>query len=300
VINTRSLPGLVWVLAAVSGTPLAGQAAAAEAEARIRPGDIVVANIADHSVSVFDGESGVYRGPAFDAGAGGLENPTGIAFGPDGALYVGSSGNGRILRYDGATGDFLGVFATGAPLERPFSLIFGPRGDLFVSSGPAVLRYAPDGSFAGYAARDTALVQPIGLAFGPHGMLYVVNSTANNVTRFDPETGELIDVFAVDSLQFASDVAFGPAGDLYVSSAATHRVVRFDGGSGTFEAVVAILPDDGIPMGLAFRDERLVIADFGRGRLLFLDPGAPSPRLREVSSEGLQRPENLAVRPSPR
>jgi DNA-binding beta-propeller fold protein YncE len=268
-----------------------------EAEERIRPGDIVVANIGDHTVSVFDGDSGAFRGLASEAGAGGLEHPTGIAFGPDGDLYVASSGNGRILRYDGATGSFLETFAEGAPLKRPFSLIFGPAGDLFVSSGATVLRYGPDGSFIGYAARDSSLEQPIGLAFGQDGLLYVANSTAPSVTRFDPSTGDRVDVFAADSLAFPSDVAFGPDGDLYVSNASAHRVVRFDGITGVFEAVVATLPDGGVPMGLAFRDTRLIIGDFARSRLFFLDAVAAAAAAREVASEGLQRPENVAVRP---
>lgn len=293
-----SFIAILVALASSSSAPALAQAAAARHPERIRPGDVVVANLADHTVSVFDGESGAFRGLAVEPGTGGLRNPTGVAFGPDGALYVGSSGNGRVLRYDGATGEFLDIFASGPPLERPFSLIFGPDGDLFVSSGPAVLRYGPDGSFAGTAARDSSLRQPIGLAFGADGLLYVVSSTAPSVARFDPSTGALVDAFVTDSLAFPSDVAFGPDGDLYVSNASASRVVRFDGGTGRFEAVVATLPEKGVPMGLAFRGRRLIIGDFGNGRLYFLDfldtAGADP---REVAREGLQRPENVAVRP---
>lgn len=269
------------------------------AEELIRPGDIVVANISDHSVSVFDGETGEYRGPAFEPGAGGLEHPTGIAFGRDRALYVASSGNGRILRYDGATGEPLGVFASGPPLERPFSLAFGPGGDLFVSSGPVVLRYAPDGTFVGRAARHPSLKQPIGLAFGTDGLLYVVASTAPGVMRFDPDSGDRVDLFVSDSLAFPSDVAFGPDGDLYVSNASAYRVVRFDGRTGGFETVVAKLPGNGVPMGLAFRERRLVVGDFAKGRLFFFDPNddGDGGDLREVATEGLRGPENLAIRP---
>jgi hypothetical protein len=58
------------------------------------------------------------------AAAGPLSTPACLVFGPDGDLYVGSSGNASVLRYDGATGRFAEVFASGGGLDGPTYLIF--------------------------------------------------------------------------------------------------------------------------------------------------------------------------------
>ena len=69
----------------------------------------------------------------------------GIAFGPDGNLYVNSPSTHRVLRFNGTTGAFMDVFVSNAtsPLAEPAGLIFGANGSLYVcsSDGGAVLRY---------------------------------------------------------------------------------------------------------------------------------------------------------------
>ena len=77
-------------------------------------------------------------------------------FGPDEHLYVSDHRNHRVLRFDGATGEYLNVFVT---------------------------------------PKSGGLERPNGLAFGPDHDLYVVSRPTDQVLRFDGQTGQFMDVF---------------------------------------------------------------------------------------------------------
>ena len=69
------------------------------------------------------------------------------------------------------------------------------------------------------------------------GLLYVVNNSAHSVMRFDPDTGDFIDVFVSSGsggLVNAIDLAFTPQGDLLVGSRGSDEVLRYDGTTGAF------------------------------------------------------------------
>ena len=67
-------------------------------------------------VFVVDPKTGTKVG---EIGAGSpLDGTTGLAFGADGNLYVGSGNTGKVLRFD-SDGDYIGVFATLPPGGRP-------------------------------------------------------------------------------------------------------------------------------------------------------------------------------------
>lgn len=290
----------VATVAALAASPAPGRAVVAtvvQAEAD----EVVAANLNDGSVARIDGRTGEFRGYLVAPGSGGLEGATGLAFGPDGDLYVGSSRTDQVLRYDGRSGEFRDAFVDRGRIGGPFSLIFGPDGDLYVSSSSRqqVLRFDGDsGEFRGIAAADSTLGTPIGLRFGPDGMLYVANARGGSVDRYDPATGRLMARVAT-GVRFASDVAFAPDGRLHVSSAAGSAVLRFDARPGATGDTIAVLPDRGAPVGLAFTaDGRLFISDFGRSRLYLLEPGATGPRL--FATEGLSGPENIAIVPARR
>ncbi|RJP31727.1 MAG: hypothetical protein C4547_15120 [Phycisphaerales bacterium] len=104
-------------------------------------GDIYMSNTWQvASVERFDGRTGEHLG-SFTRGTlpGG---PWGLAFGPDGDLFVSVPYQSSILRYDGLTGDYLGVFIddrrTG-PHGATF-ITFGPDGDLYANGAESPVR----------------------------------------------------------------------------------------------------------------------------------------------------------------
>ena len=71
---------------------------------------------------------------------------SGLTFGPDDNLYVATLESGiapgQVLGYDGTTGVFIDVFASGGDLIDARDLTFGPDDNLYVATRPGqVLRY---------------------------------------------------------------------------------------------------------------------------------------------------------------
>jgi len=141
-------------------------------------GRIYVACAGDDGVSRIDPVTGQSLGSFVLGGSGGLYSPRSLAFGPDGDLYV-SSATGDVLQYDGATGDFVGVFVDpngngGGPVD-PYGLAFH-QGKLFVASYfPSEVKafHATTGAFIStfVASGAGGLSGPTALAFGPGGDL---------------------------------------------------------------------------------------------------------------------------------
>ena len=187
--------------------------------------------------------------------SGGLNNPRGMAFGPDGSLYVVSSDTHSVLRYQGLAGSAPGTFVdefveTGSGgLSFPYRAVFGSDGNLYVSSNgtDSVLRYqGPDGNTPGQfidafvATASGGLDAPTGLSFGPEGDLYVAScGSSDSILHYEglfgPNPGQYLEAFIPTSsggLDEPHDLAFGPAGELYVSGAATDSILRYQGPAG--------------------------------------------------------------------
>lgn len=168
------------------------------------------------------------------ASGGGLARPYGNAFAPDGSLFVSSFRTNQILRYDGTTGAFLGVFAsdnngglgTVNGLNGPNGLLFAPDGSLYVTTegtvntatgdlsflyASQVLRYSPE-QVAGLASTATPGVfadQPallpespgfislLGLALAPTEDSLYVSDFAGGIRQYDL-AGNLLSVLSTN------------------------------------------------------------------------------------------------------
>jgi hypothetical protein len=92
-------------------------------------GSLFVASFFPSEVKQFDAATGAFVQTFVSSGAGGLSDPTNLAFGPDGDLYVTSFGDDAVRRYDGTDGSFVEVFvASGSGgLSGPIDLEFAPE-----------------------------------------------------------------------------------------------------------------------------------------------------------------------------
>lgn len=249
----------------------------------------------DHTIERFDGQTGepVTDDPFVIPGSGGLKIPNGIAFGPDGDLYVASSGTGQILRYDGDTGAVVGsgVFASLGSLSQPRFITFGPDGNLYVGTTGLQKRIyqidfltgAPS-TFVDAAELDNGT--PYGLAFDASGNLYVASFNNNEILKFDsngdPVPGGPFIAAGTGGLANPRGLTIGPDGLLYVANGATESILRFDPETGalvdnyTFGATIQL------PYGVTFGpDNNLYVVDTDLGAVLkFAGPlGTSTPEI---------------------
>jgi hypothetical protein len=171
--------------------------------------------------------------------------PRGVVIGPDGLLYVAvrnfSPLGGEVMRFNPATGAFLGDFVDSNPtndLNRPEGLVFGPDGNLYVTS------FRTD-------AGDN-----------------------DKILEFNGKTGAYLGKIDLDQVggdrAFAQALLFGPTGKLFVpitgNGPDTGEVRRYDVSTGTFDVFVPPNASGGplgMPWYLTFGDTDPATLDYG-------------------------------------
>lgn len=213
--------------------------------------------------------------------------PCCFTFGPDDHLYVASPIFETILRFNGATGEFMDEFVSAPEGELGGILVpqFGPDGNLYVGqfgadfASPSIRRY--DGQTGAFidvfvqpnAGGMVAAPDPQLFTWGPDGHLYVAAPVPGKVLRFDGHTGEFIDAFVANlEGEGISGLVFGDDGLLYVN---THNAVRrYDARTGGFVDVFVQPGSGGLEgaVGMVFGpDRQLYVASATTGAVLRYD-----------------------------
>jgi sugar lactone lactonase YvrE len=143
-----------------------------------------------------------------------IANPTSLAIGPDGSLYVSSRFEGRVYRLED---DRAEVYAS--ELGVPTGLAIAPDGTLFVGDrSGSILRVSPDRQVETFASLPPS-VAAFHLAMGPDGSVYATSPTLSShdpIYRITPD--RLVDVVC-DGFGRPQGLAFDPSGVLHVVEA---------------------------------------------------------------------------------
>lgn len=157
---------------------------------RVVKADGTIDTIAGNGSRAFTGDGGPARDANFFA-------PLGLAFSPDGSLYVADTNNNRVRRIDhGGTvstvagmGDAAfggdGGPATRAALRLPAGLAFDRSGNLYIADAgnDRVRKVTPDGIITTVAGGDDHLVRPTAVAVSPDGVLFIADTGNHRVVK---------------------------------------------------------------------------------------------------------------------
>lgn len=155
--------------------------------------------------------------------------PNGIAFGPDGRLFVDefrTAPDGRVLEIDPTTGD---VRVLVENIGYPNGCDVGPDGRVYYQDVFAGTVSAVDPDTLEVEQVADGLQGVCAVKFDPHGRLHAVVSQQGQVLALDLEGGDH-DLVATMPLGGADNLCFAPDGTLYVSSYSSGQIIRVSPG----------------------------------------------------------------------
>jgi sugar lactone lactonase YvrE len=182
-------------------------------------------------------------------------NPTGIAFGPTGAMYVTNRGEGTVSRIE--RGEAAVVVAS--DLGVATGIAFESSGLMYVADrSGTIYRVFEDGGKETFAVIEPS-VAAFHIAFGPDGRLYVSSpGFASHDFIYAVDIDGQVERY-VRGLGRPQGLAFDREGNLYVAACfkGRHGVVRIDGETREIEHFIA----GGGVVGLCFtRNGEMIVA----------------------------------------
>ena len=280
-------------------------------------GDIYIADSDNHRIRKVAAASGIITtiagassdllGDGGAATAGGLLNPSGVAFDFARNLYIADRGHHRIRRVDAESGIITtvagngsqgfggdGGAATAAALNEPHGVTVDSAGNLYiadsrngrirrVAAGSSIITtVAGNGSEGssgdGGPATAAQISRPKGVALDSAGNLYIANWGNPGIRKVEAGSG-IITTVAVE-LQYLDCVALDSAGNLYIADW-SHRIRKVESDNGIITTVAgngsltftgdggpAVAAGLSFPRGVALDSfANLYIADYSNHRI---------------------------------
>ena len=208
---------------------------------------VYIDDISKNAIQVFDG-NGTFVKSIPTGGLPGNFQPYGLAFGPNGNLYVDSfNGTGATNSVFSYTTSGVGgpLTLTGIPASAPSfaslgALVFDTNGNFYFSSGKgnAVFEFTSSGAFVQVFTAAT-LTNPSGVALNlAAGVLYAANGGlgGNTIAEFDIKTGTFLGSISNASLNTIGGLLFDPnTNRLYAASNQSNTVVALNAFTGALD-----------------------------------------------------------------
>jgi len=286
-------------------------------------GDLYVTGFSSNNVVQFDAQTGALVGEFVSAPTGGLNNPSGLVFGPNGNLFVCSFMGHSVREYDGTTGVLIGELIPGTQNQQsgwllgPRALLSHPDGRLLVAGNDnsAVLSYDAVtgewlGTFAVGGTNPGGLFEPVDLVVGHNDNILVPACDASihdpqswgtfPIFEYHAATGLFVGVFA-SGLHSPMRCTFGPNGNLFVVNYFANDVVELDGQTG--DPVGTFVSGGGLtkPRGLTFGPNgNLLVAGRLDGMNGVIEYDGQTGALIGMFATGmLSNPDDLVFKPAP-
>lgn len=259
-----------------------------------------------------------------------LWGSNGVAFGPDGRLYVAQFLAGQISAVDPATGDIEVIVPMDGPVQSPDDLAFGADGSMYITDlvPGRVWRRTPRGEYTLVSDEVTnpngitcigdrlfinemkpdgrlmelfpdggdPVVLTAGLALGnamqlgPDGHLYYPHMISNQVWRIPPDGG-VPETVAEDVHQPVA-VRFDRGGVLHVLSRGVEGIVTRVDLHGTGSRTLVTSGVAGLDNAAFDTENRMFVSSYASGGITEMHPDG---RIREVVPRGLDGPYGVTI-----